>query len=308
MRREFYYASSDGATKIHGVEWLPDGEITAVLQICHGMVEYIERYDEFAAFLNARGYYVVGHDHLGHGKSVNNEDDHGHFPHPGGNRHVIRDIHKLRRHISKKYQNLPYFMMGHSMGSFLLRQYLTSYADGLSGAILMGTGYKSAALLTAGQVLCRGMAAVKGWQYRSQFVNLLGIGGYNRKFEPSSSKKDWVTSDVDQRDAYERDPLCSFTFTIGAYYQMFCGMKTLEKQEIAGHIVPTLPVLFVAGEDDPVGDFGKSVRKVYQRYKKNGMLDVQIKLYPNDRHEILNETDRQQVYEDLCRWLDRKKQ
>lgn len=306
MKKEFTYPSRDGVTLIHGIMWMPEGEVKAVLQICHGMVEYIDRYDEFARFLAEQGYCVVGHDHLGHGKSIQGEEYYGYFHEKKGNQYVIGDIHRLRQMAMKKYPEVPYFMLGHSMGSYLLRQYLTMYGKGLSGAIIMGTGYMGPVILGAGKCLCRGIAAVRGWKYHSSLINNIGFGGFNRKFEPCDSPNTWVTSDEDMRSKYENDPLCSFTFTVNGYYQMFTGMQVLTKRKNMEKVPKDLPVFFVAGEDDPVGNFGKSVRKICRKYIDSGMKDVSIKLYPGDRHEILNETDRQQVYEDLYRWMEKR--
>ena len=161
MKKEFYYPSKDGITQIHAVEWIPEGEVKAVLQICHGMVEYIERYHEFAAFLAEHGIYVVGPDHLGHGKSVTGPEKLGFFFEQDGNACVIADIHKLRVQTTEKYPTVPYFMLGHSMGSFLLRQYLGIYSQGLSGAIIMGTGKQPSLVLAAGKLVCKMIAAVK---------------------------------------------------------------------------------------------------------------------------------------------------
>lgn len=307
MKREFYYPSSDGVTKIHAIEWKPEGEVKAVLQICHGMVEYIDRYDGFADYLAKRGFYVVGHDHLGHGYSVQSEDYLGFFHETHGNQYVIADIHRLRRMTEKKYAGVPYFMMGHSMGSFLLRQYLTMRAEGLAGAIIMGTGYMPYGLLAAGQAACRAIASVKGWNYRSEFVNNLGVGGYNKQFEPSDSTNDWLSSDEEMRKAYEEDPLCGYIFTVNGYYQMFEGMKVLTRKDAIKKIPKDLPIFFVAGAEDPVGENGKGVIKVFQKYENNGIKDLQMKLYPGDRHEILNETDRMEVYEDLYQWLEARR-
>lgn len=306
MKKEFFYPSKDGKTQIHAIEWIPEGEVKAVLQICHGMVEYIDRYDGFASYLCERGIYVVGHDHLGHGKSVTDESYLGHFEPKDGNKYVIADIHSLRAQTEKKYPDLPYFMLGHSMGSFLLRQYLTMRSEGLSGAIIMGTGFMPYAVLAAGQLVCKVIGTVKGWNYRSAFVNQLGMGGYNKQFEPSDSTKDWITSDDEMRAKYEADPLCSFIFTVSGYCQMFEGMKVIAKKESADKISKDLPIFFVSGEKDPVGNNGAGVRKVYEKYQKAGIQDVQMKLYENDRHEILNEKDRKTVYEDLYQWISSK--
>ena len=305
-KREFTFPSTDRKTMIHGIEWIPEQEVKAILQIAHGMVEYVDRYHEFAAFLADKGIYVVGHDHLGHGQSVNSEDEYGYFPQPDGNKMVIGDIHKLRKLTEEKYPGVPYFMLGHSMGSFLLRQYLTMHSNGLAGAIIMGTGHQPLMILKAGQFVCKITAFIKGWKYRSELVNSLSFGSFNKKFEPAETPKDWVTSYKPIRDVYVKDPLTSFTFTVGGYYQMFEGMKVLDTKGSVEKIRKDLPVFFVAGADDPVGDFGKGVQRIFEKYKAAGIQDVEIKLYKDDRHEILNETDREVVYEDLYSWIIRR--
>ena len=307
MKQEFYYPSKDGRTKIHAIEWIPKGEVTAVLQICHGMVEYIDRYDEFARFLNENGYYVVGHDHLGHGQSVVSEDKLGFFHESKGNACVIGDIHYLRKFTQKKYPDVPYFMLGHSMGSFLLRQYIGLYGNGLAGAIVMGTGSKSDFILAVGKLVCRISAFVKGWEYRSNLVNSMAFGGFNKKFAHETTGSNWLSRNPVNAQNYAKDPLCNFVFTVNAYYQMFCGIQAVNRQERNEKVPKTLPIFFVAGKEDPVGNFGKSVENIYKNYKSCGIQDVSIKLYEKDRHEILNEVDRRIVFEDLLRWMEKRK-
>ena len=306
MRDEFYFPSKDGNTEIHTIEWKPEGEVKAVLQICHGMVEYIRRYDEFAQFLCREGYYVVGNDHLGHGKSIQAKSEYGFFNEKYGNACVLGDMHTLRQRTEKKYPGVPYFMLGHSMGSSLLRQYIQMYGNGLSGAVLMGTvaDHKKAALLF-GKRLCRVMAAFRGWHYRSKMVDNLVLGAYNKKFKPARTRADWITSDNENLDMYVADPLCSFTSTVNAYYNVFSGMIGIQRKESVYMIPKGLPVLFVSGADDPVGEFGKGVRKIYEKYRAAGIRDVTLRLYTGDRHEILNETDRDQVYKDLLGWFEK---
>ena len=306
MRDEFYFPSKDGNTEIHTIEWKPEGEVRAVLQICHGMVEYIRRYDEFAQFLCREGYYVVGNDHLGHGKSIQAKSEYGFFNEKYGNACVLGDMHTLRQRTEKKYPGVPYFMLGHSMGSSLLRQYIQMYGNGLSGAVLMGTvaDHKKAALLF-GKRLCRVMAAFRGWHYRSKMVDNLVLGAYNKKFKPARTRADWITSDNENLDMYVADPLCSFMFTVNAYYNVFSGMIGIQRKESVYMIPKGLPVLFVSGADDPVGEFGKGVRKIYEKYRAAGIRDVTLRLYTGDRHEILNETDRDQVYKDLLGWFEK---
>lgn len=305
MRDEFYFPSKDGNTEIHTIEWKPEGEVRAVLQICHGMVEYIRRYDGFAQFLCGKGYYVVGNDHLGHGKSVQAKSEYGFFHEKYGNACVIGDMHTLRQRTEKKYPGVPYFMLGHSMGSSLLRQYIQMYGNGLSGVVLMGTvaAHKKAALLL-GKRLCRVMAAFRGWHYRSRLVDNLALGSYNRKFRPARTRADWITSDNENLDIYVSDPLCSFVTTVNAYYNIFSGMLGIQRKESVYMIPKGLPILFVSGAEDPVGEFGRGVRKIYEKYRAAGIQDVSLRLYTGDRHEILNETDRDQVYKDLLNWFE----
>lgn len=306
MKSEFYYPSRDGMTQIHAIEWVPEGKVKAVLQISHGMVEYIDRYDEFAGYFAARGYYVVGHDHLGHGKSVTDETRLGYFHETKGNEFVIGDIHALRSLTTQKYPDVPYFLLGHSMGSFLLRQYIQMYGNGLAGAVIVGTGYQPAAVLHTGRLLCRLIRMVKGDHYRSRLVDQMAFGGYNKRFEPSRTGKDWLTKEETVVDRYLADPLCTFMFTVNAYFNMFGGMLKLTKRSGLEKIPKDLPVFFIAGKEDPVGNFGKGVEKVCRQYRELGIKDVAIHLYETDRHELLNETDRKRVYEDVWSWLERR--
>lgn len=302
MKQEFYYPSQDGLTQIHAVEWIPEGEVKAVLQICHGMVEHIGRYHDFAEFLASHGYYVIGHDHLGHGKSVASADKLGFFGEPNGNDYVIGDIHRLREQTVEKYPNVPYFMLGHSMGSFLLRQYLGLYGEGLAGAIVMGTGEQPSIVLGAGKLVCKVIGATKGWYYRSKFVDGLAVGSYKKKLGAA-----WLSKNLENVEKYAADPLSGFTFTVNAYYHMFSGMAKMNQQEKKQMTLKTLPIFFVAGKEDPVGNCGKGVENVYCKYVATGYENVDIKLYEGDRHEILNELDRDVVFGDILTWLENRK-
>ena len=305
MKDEFYFPSKDGNTEIHTIEWKPEGSVKAVLQLSHGMVEYIGRYDEFAQFLCKEGFYVVGNDHLGHGKSIQSKSEYGFFNEKYGNACVLGDMHTLRRRTSKKYPDVPYYMLGHSMGSSLLRQYIQMYGNGLSGAILMGVvADRNKWLLKSGKRLCRIMAACRGWHYRSRLIDNMAIGAYNKRFKQAKTRADWITSDEKRLEAYVSDPLCSFIFTVNAYYHMFSGMLSMQKKESIFMIPKTLPILLLAGAEDPAGNCGKGVRKIYEKYKTAGIQDITLRLYAGDRHELLNETDRTQVYKDIWEWLE----
>lgn len=308
MKKEGFYLSCDKKTRIHAVAWKPEGQkVRAVVQICHGMAEYIDRYEEFAIWLSQKGYYVNGHDHLGHGKSVRSEEDYGYFPDQKGNECVIGDIRKLFLATRKNYPDCPYFMMGHSMGSFLLRQYIQKYGNELDGAVIMGTGYQPYPLLLAGELLCGVIGKVCGSHYRSRLVDGMAFGSYNEKFEPGKTGREWLSSEEENVSRYEADPLCGFLFTVGGYRQMFRGMRTLTKKGVK-RIPKDLPVLFVSGSQDPVGDFGAGVWKVYEQFRDAGMTDVTIRLFPEDRHEILHEKDRLEVFEEIESWLEKHRE
>ncbi len=306
MKNEFYFPSKDGRTKIHAIEWIPESDIRAVLQICHGMCEFIGRYNNFAEFLNSHGYYVVGNDHLGHGESVVNDEDHGYFADPDGNECVLSDLHTLRTITREKYPNVPFFLLGHSMGSFLTRQYICFHGSGLAGAVIMGTGSQPGIVLNPGIFLCRLSALLHGQHYRSSFIHNLAFGSYNKSFEPVRTPCDWLTKDQQIVDTYLNHPWCTFIFTVNAYCHMFRGIRLAQKSSNISGIPKNLPVLITSGAEDPVGNFGKGVRQVYDTYLKAGIRDVTLTLYDNDRHEILNETDRDKVYGDLLEWMERK--
>ena len=303
-KREFTYLSGDGRTKIHAVEWRPDkGKPKAVLQIFHGMVEYIERYEDFATYLTEKGFLVVGNDHLGHGASVVSEEDWGYFAEENGNEILLRDVRGLHKKTAKRYPELPYFILGHSMGSFLLRQYLCRFGEELSGAIIMGTGTQPLPALRFGQKLCRTAAKLRGWHYRWTFVDKLAFGGYHKHFPDARTKRDWLTKDRQIVDAYLADPRCCFLFTLNGYYNLFRSIEDASNPEQLRKMPKDLPVLFVSGAEDPVGNFGKGVEQVRKSFEAVGMQDITWILYENDRHEILNETDRSLVYRDLYAWL-----
>lgn len=303
IKQHIQFLSNDHITLIHAVKWVPEGEVKAILQISHGMCEFVERYEDFANYLAGKGILVVGNDHLGHGESVRGKEDYGYFAKENGNSILIRDLHRLRKMIQEDYPQIPYFLLGHSMGSFLARQYICCYGKGLAGAVIMGTGYHSGKEVKFGMELCKGLAKVKGWYHRSRLVDALAFGGYNRGFKNSRTSKDWLTKDEKIIDVYVADERCSFCFTLNAYYNMFLSLYKLSSENYLKKMPRNLPVFFVAGGDDPVGDCGKGVMQVYGQFKELGMKDVKCRLYPGDRHEILNETDRDKVYRDIEEWL-----
>lgn len=295
--------SSTKVDRIYVSVWLPDQEPEVIVQIAHGMVEHIGRYEDFARFLCANGIGVVGHDHLGHGKTASASSQYGYFAKRNGQNAVLADMHLVTRYIKRQYPRCRLFLLGHSMGSFFSRRYLTRYGSGLAGAVLTGTGYYSGITALAGKLMAGAIAVSRGGFYRSRLLNRMTIGGYNRYFEDDECKS-WLTRDQEQADRYEADPMCSFIFTASAYYQFFSLLLELAKKKDFKHIPKTLPVLLLSGENDPVGNFGKGVRKVYLEFGRLGLKDVRMKLYPKARHEVLNETNRSEVYQDILSWIE----
>jgi len=306
MKQEFFFPSKDGMTRIHAIEWIPEGEVRGILQIAHGMVEFIDRYDRFASFMASQGFYVVGNDHLGHGQSVTDPSQLGYFAKNDGNACVLGDLQQLRVDTMKKYPGKPYFILGHSMGSFYARQFIEKYGEGLKGAIIMGTGCQPNATLNMGIALTSVLQRIRGGHHRSNLVNNMALGSYNKSFEPARTKNDWLTKDEAIVDAYEANPLNQFKFTVNGYNNMFRGMRYCQRQENLDKIPKDLPILVVSGENDPVGEFGKGPGLVAESYRKTGIQDVTLKLYPDDRHEILNELDKETVDRDLLAWIEER--
>ncbi len=301
--REFYLPSSNGTHKLRCVEWIPDGEARAVLQITHGMTEHIGRYREFGIWMAEHGVAVLGHDHLGHGKTAEKQEEFGYFGAKGGMNHVVKDIRRVTVYGKKKYPNQKLFLLGHSMGSFLTRKYMAVYEDGPDGFILMGTGAPAKMLVSAGYLLAKVMRRVKGDYYRSSLLYEMSLGSYNRKFKPVKTPYDWLTREESFARSFGEDEYCQFIFTVAAYQDFFGLILADAKAEAAGQVRTDAPILVVSGDCDPVGDDGKGVRVVYERYHEAGAEDITMELYEDSRHEILHETNRADVFEDILEWI-----
>ena len=275
----------------------------AILQLSHGMVEFIDRYKPLAEYLAGQGIVVVGHDHLGHGGSIRTKEDYGYFGEPDGNRALLEDLHAVTTLTKQLYPGVPYFLLGHSMGSFYARQYLCEWGNELDGAIIMGTGHQPKALVQFARSTCRALAAVHGWQYRSKLVANLSFMGYNKGLEGRTTH-DWLNRDQAEVDKYLAEERCTFTFTLNAYYSMFSGILRLHDPAFLARMPKDLPLLFLAGTADPVGDRGKGVLRAIQSLKAAGVQNIRCKLYPGARHELLVETNRQEVFADIAAWLN----
>ena len=305
---EFTFLSTDGKTQLHGMRWEPeDGSVRAVLQICHGVAEHIARYDAFARYLNGLGIAAVGHDHLGHGLSLPEGGTPVYFGEGNTWNTVVDDIYVLHQRIRLWYPDVPLCIMGHSMGSFLTRTYLIRYPGTVKAAVIMGTGWQPKAVIAGGMAVAKAVGAVVGENGTSDLVTNLAFGAYNKLFAPNRTSCDWLSADEDNVDAYMADPLCGADATVGLFRQMLLGIRFNQKLSNLRQMDPRIPVLFVAGEKDPVGDCGNGVRRTYQEFRRAGMQDCTLKLYPGLRHEILNEkAQQQQIFEDIGQWLASK--
>lgn len=306
QKTEFYFPSSDEIHDIHAIVWKPEGDVRALVQISHGMIEYVDRYEELAEYLTARGILVFGNDHLGHGQSVMNEAEWGFFASEDASEKVVRDLHTLSLKVRKDYMNVPYILLGHSMGSFIARRYAMTYGTELDGAIFVGTGNQPSWLVGFGKNLVSFLSIFYGERYRSKLVEKMMFGSYNKRFAPVKTQYDWLSRNEENVEKYKNDKACTFLFTLNGYKTLFSTILFIEKKMNILKLPAKLPVLLLAGEDDPVGDYGKAVRQVYMIYKQRGIKDLSIKLYPKDRHEVLNEIDRKEVFAYLYQWIDKR--
>lgn len=283
--------------------WLPDGEPKAVVQLSHGMAEHSARYAGVAEALTAAGYAVYAHDHRGHGRTAH-EADHGYFADRDGWTRVVADLRQVTDHARAEHPGLPVFLLGHSMGSFLARSYVIQDSHDLAGLILSGTAGDPGALGTVGAGVAAAEARLRGRRHVSGLMDTLTFGRYNAAFKPNRTDVDWLSRDEAEVDAYVADPLCGNTFTSGFFVDLMGGLAGINDAKQVATVRPDLPVLLVAGDKDPVGAGGRGPRAVAQQYRDAGVTDVTCTLYPDARHEVFNETNRDEVLADVVRWLD----
>lgn len=304
-KTDFTFLSSDGKTRLHGISWVPeDTAPVAVLQLVHGVAEYIDRYDHFARFLNGHGIVVVGHDHLGHGGSLPEGATPVYFGDGVTWDTPVDDIYVLHTRLKEQYPDLPLLLMGHSMGSFLSRTYLIRYPGTVKAAILMGTGWQGSATVAGGLALA-GVLARKGADSTNATVTALAFGAYNKSFKPNRTSCDWLSVDQENVDAYLADPMCGHDMTVGLFREMLRGIRFNQRFSNLDKMDGKTPILLISGEADPVGGMGAGVRQTYLEFKRAGVGDCTLKLYPGLRHEILNEkAQRDTVYQDIWSWME----
>lgn len=285
MKTEIFEFAGYNETDLPAYLWLPEGEVKAVLQITHGMTEHMGRYEAFAQYLCPLGIAVAGFDLRGHGKNPGDAEVASFGE--GGWTASIADMHLFYALLQKRFPGKPHYMLGFSLGSFLLREYLTKYpGEGeIAGAIIMGTGYQPGWLLSIMMGIVKGQIKKAGFDKTTDLVRQLSFGTYNQKFKPNRTAADWLCSDETELDKYLADPLVRKDISAGLFWELLGSMKR------TGHTCAygSLPILLISGQDDPVGDGGKGVQTICNRMKKTGMENVTIKLFPGARHDLLHE-------------------
>lgn len=310
IKNEFSFLSSDNKTNIHAIICTPEnGKYHRIFQIIHGMTEYIERYLHFMEYLTLKGFIVVGHDHLGHGQSINTKEDLGYFGEPNPSELLINDIHKLRKITTEKYPNLPYYICGHSMGSYLLRRYICDHSNDLSGVIIIGTGYMSPCETLMSLTFIKILACFKGTRHKSQMIKKMSSDSKAYKRFDSGEKDDinnWLSRDKELVIKNTRDKKSNFDFTLNGYYGLIDTIRYCCNPTNVARVKKDLPILFASGDNDPVGNDGEGVKKSCEIMKLVGSVDVTMKLFEKARHEILNEINKLEVFEYIINWINEK--
>lgn len=294
------FTGKDGNSKMRAIICEPEGEPKGILQIVHGMAEYIDRYTDFMEYLCARGWICCGHDHLGHGKLAA-EEDLGYFADRDGWKLLIEDTHQVTELVRAMHPSLPCVLMGHSMGSFVARLTAVKYKSDYKALIICGTGGRNR-LDGLGILLFDAMCFIRGPRHRSRFIDNTMAKIFNRGFDRDRNIN-WISRDKEMVERYSRDPLCGFGFTASAMRDLVRLTRNANSNEWFRAFPKELPAFLISGTHDPVGDYGKGVTRVYENLVKNGAAAVSMTLYPEGRHEILNEINKQEVYEDVERFL-----
>lgn len=304
MKKTFVIESLDGKTDLNGVIWQEPKQKhpKAILQIVHGMAEYIERYEPLASFLSRHDFLVIGHDHLGHGESIDMDNPlHGFFCEGDSASIVVEDTFQITQYAKSRYPDTPLFILGHSMGSFVVRNFLKKYSNMVDGAILMGTTNRRNDIKMA-MKMAKGLNTVSP-KTKNPALDKLIFGTYNKKFKPVNSPFSWLSKNEENVEAYEQDEKCGFIFTNNGFYTLLSLIDQATKKNWYTTIQRDLPILIISGEKDPVGNYGKGPRKLALELSENYFKDVTLRLYSDLRHEILNEKESFDITCDIYDWM-----
>jgi len=303
----FTFNSIDNSC-INAFKCMPDTGIPpkGIVQIAHGMAEHAERYLHFAAFLTQNGYIVYANDHRGHGKNIIHKEDMGYFAREHGWFKVVDDMHNLTSIIKNDYPDVPVFILGHSMGSLLIRTYICKFPKAVQGVILSGTAGSQGALHYMAILIVAILKLFKGGRGRAKLLDDMSFGSFNKKIKNPRTKFDWLSKDTSIVDKYIEDPACGGLFTVQFFADLLTGLSFIFNKKNLMRMHKDMPVFFVAGAEDPVGNFGKGVEESFKLFKKAGLRYVELKIFDNMRHEILNEIEKDIVYDAVLEWLNAK--
>lgn len=301
--RNITFRSSNGEDTVSAVAvYAEEAELRGVVLLSHGMVEHIGRYHDFMVFLANHGYAVLGHDHLGHGKTARDREHLGYFAPQNGYQYLIRDIHQLERISQDMFPGCRRFLIGHSMGSLVARLYSVKYPHSMDGVVFLGTPGPNP-MASLGMLLAGRFEHRDGEFSRPALLQKLTLEAMNKKFVPSRTPKDWISRDEEAVDRNLADELCNFTFTVSGFRDLYSMLELASAPDWARKYPKDLPTMILSGDCDPVGDFGRGVLKVYNRLLQAGVSDLTFELYPGARHELLQEINREEVYQDILEWL-----
>lgn len=292
--------STDNIHTLRGKIFIPDGEIKGLFHLVHGMTEYIDRYDHLMSFLAENGYVVFGYDHLGHGRTAENDDELGFIAHREGWKYLVNDVAVFTKAVKKMYPLLPTILMGHSMGSFVSRLVAEKYKDEYNKFIFCGTGGPNPAA-SAGLVLIKILKTFKGEKHKSKFIYNIAFGSYNKRFD-GDTPYEWLTKDREVITKYSADKYCNFQFTVSAMGDLMNLLSKCNRGAWFNAVDSAKPILLIAGDSDPVGSYGKGVQKVYNKLIKKGKK-AEIKLYENCRHEIHNDSCKDEMFSDILKFI-----
>lgn len=306
VEKHFTFRAKD-QRKIFVYQWSRENEIVkGIVQISHGMAETASRYKNFAEELTKNGFIVYTNDHRGHGKSADNIKNQGYLGEEAGFNLLINDIAQLTDQIKKDYPNYPIFLFSHSMGSFAAQKYIMDYPDKINGLILSGSNGEQGFILKVGKLLSKIEMILRGRKAKSKLMNKLTFNRYNKNFQPQTTGVEWLTRDKKEQKNYLNNPYCGSIFPASFYYDFFSLLQYIEDEQNFNQIPKDLPVFILSGDHDPVGDFGQGAVKLKNRYENQRVKDVEMKLYKDARHELLNETNREEVILDIIRWLENR--
>ncbi len=301
-KRIVTFPSSDGKNTVHAELYIPDGDVRGIVLLSHGMIDYVGRYTALAEYLTGEGFVFAGNDHLGHGETAACPEDYGFFAERDGYKLVINDLYKMNRLVRAEFTGVPAFLLGHSMGSFLARLYTVEHPDSIDGVIIHGTGGKNP-LLPLGKAVIGLTCALRGARYRSKLVTGIAFGSYNDHFDKSEGPDAWLTRDISAVASRPTDPHTSYIFTAAGYADLFTMIGECNCKAHFASFPQDMPTLVISGDADPVGNYGKGVRFVYDSLVGAGVKRVTLKTYEGARHELFNETNKDEVFRDIFTWL-----